>query len=119
MLSQIELEFLKSPERFDANYRRVLRHRIKAKVEELKSELPLLADIIKDCNSVTDFRNGQVSLNKAAFDKSEVLRAGFGPASSARKAGILDRAIFGRASSWLFYRSPLCRSIMQNTSSFE
>jgi hypothetical protein len=42
MLSEIEKEYLKSPERFDSNYQRVLRHRIKAKIASLESELPLL-----------------------------------------------------------------------------
>ena len=35
MLSKIELEFLKSPENFSADYARVLRHRIKAKTVQV------------------------------------------------------------------------------------
>ena len=89
MLSQIELEFLKSPERFDANYRRVLRHRIKAKVEQLHYELPLLASIIKDCNSVTDFRNGQISSNQAAFKEWMVARERFELSSAGPKPAML------------------------------
>ena len=44
-----------------------------------------------------------------------VLRPGFEPGSSARKAEILNRTIFGRDFR-LFYRSP-CQSIMQDIGS--
>ena len=41
MLSKIEVEFLKTPENFNADYTRVLRHRIKAKTTLLRDELAL------------------------------------------------------------------------------
>jgi hypothetical protein len=42
MLSKTELEFLKAPETFEADYSRTLRFRIKSKVEKIKSEVALL-----------------------------------------------------------------------------
>ena len=51
-----------------------------------------------------------------------VLRAGFGPASSARKAGILDRAIFGRASfgssTGAFYAGASCKIHVHSNKSY-
>ena len=59
MLSKIELEFLKSPESFDADYSRVLRHRVNSKVRELREEMELLQKwdfgVTGDCNGVTEF----------------------------------------------------------------
>ena len=93
MLSQIELEFLKSPERFDANYRRVLRHRIKAKVQRLKVILPLLDrsgfSVTESYNSVTNFRNGQISSNQAAFKEWVVARERFELSSAGPKPAML------------------------------
>jgi len=63
MLSKIELEFLKSPESFDADYCRVLRHRIRSKVQRIKSEITLLeahgVSVTENCNGVTEFCKGQ------------------------------------------------------------
>jgi len=42
MLSKTEIEFLKNPERFGADYRRVMRHRVKAKAEEFRAQITLL-----------------------------------------------------------------------------
>jgi hypothetical protein len=42
LLSRTEMEFLKEPERFDANYTKALRHRIRGRVEGLREELGLL-----------------------------------------------------------------------------
>src|SRR3972149_4513693 len=74
MLSKIELEFLKAPENFDVDYRRVLRHRVNSKVQELREEMELLQkygyDVTENCNGVTKFSNGQQNqqnLNQAAF----------------------------------------------------
>lgn len=71
MLSKIELEFLKSPESFDADYRRILRFRIKSKVQKIKSEIAFLEahgiSVTENCNGVTEFSNGQQSPNQAAF----------------------------------------------------
>ena len=74
MLSKTELEFLKAPQNFVADYRRALRHRIKSKVETIKSEIALLeahgVSVTENCNGVTEFCNGQQnkqSLNQAAL----------------------------------------------------
>jgi hypothetical protein len=74
VLSKIELEFLKSPESFDADYRRVLRHRVNLKVQGLREEMELLQKcgfgVTEKCNGVTEIRNGQQnqqSLNQSAF----------------------------------------------------
>jgi hypothetical protein len=76
MLSKIEFEFLKSPESFDADYRRVLRHRLRAKIKALECELPLLEahgfSVMESCNGITEFCNNQQSLNRAAFNKLEL-----------------------------------------------
>ena len=74
MLRKIELEFLKYTERFNADYSRVLRHRIKAKTIQIHDELSLLdwagLGVTENCNSVTEFCNGQQNqqgLNHVAF----------------------------------------------------
>jgi hypothetical protein len=74
MLSKTELEFLKAPETFEADYRRTLRFRIKSKVEKIKSEIALLEangiSVTENCNGVTEFCNGQQnqkSANQSAF----------------------------------------------------
>ena len=62
MLSKMELEFLKTPENFSADYARVLRHRIKAKTTQLRSDLALLdgsLGVTENCNGVTEFCSGQ------------------------------------------------------------
>ena len=86
MLSKIELEFLKSPESFNADYSRVLRHRIKAKTTQLRDELALLEEsglsVTENCNGVTEFSNGQQnqqSLNQAAFGNQWSLRRDLDP----------------------------------------
>jgi hypothetical protein len=75
MLSKIELEFLKSPQSFNADYGRVLRHRIKAKTAKMRDEISLLADaglnVMENCNGVREFCNGQQNQktpNQAAFN---------------------------------------------------
>ncbi len=94
MLSKIELEFLKSPESFNADYSRVLRHRIKAKTAQMRDELALLEgsglSVTENCDNVTEFCNGQQSLNQAALRELMVLRPGFGPGSATREAAILS-----------------------------
>ena len=59
MLSKIELEFLKAPETFEPDYRRILRFRIKSKVQKIKSEIALLeahgVNVTENCNGVTEF----------------------------------------------------------------
>jgi hypothetical protein len=79
VLSKIELEFLKSPESFDADYRRVLRHRVNSKVQELREEMELLQKcgfgVTENCNGVTENCNGQQNQqnpNQAAFAQENV-----------------------------------------------
>ena len=95
MLSKIELQFLKTPESFDADYSRVLRHRIKAKTAQMRDELSLLEgsglSVTENYNGVTEFCNGrenQQGLNHVAFGNRLVLRPGFGPGSATREAAI-------------------------------
>ena len=95
MLSKIELEFLKSPESFDADYCRVLRHRIKSKAQRIKSEIALLeaygVSVTENRNGVTEFCNGQQGLNQAALQESLVRSPRFEPGSSAWQADVLDQ----------------------------
>lgn len=44
MLSQAEIEFLRNPSNFDANYSKSLRHRLNKKVKTLRRELQLLQE---------------------------------------------------------------------------
>ena len=71
MLSKTELEFLKNPEGFDANYAKVLRHRVKAKMRAFRHEIGLLESagisVTESCNHVTENRNHEISPNQVAF----------------------------------------------------
>ena len=75
MLSQKEVEFLQEPNRFDSEYSKVLRHRIRSKVGSLREEILLLEragfKVMKNCNIVTDFRNSEISTNRAALSKTK------------------------------------------------
>ena len=68
-MSKIELEFLKSPKSFNADYARVLRHRIKTKTIQMRDELSLLESsglsVTENCNGVTEFCNGQQNQKSA------------------------------------------------------
>ena len=70
----MELEFLKAPESFETDYRRILRFRIKSKVQKIKSEIALLeahgVNVTENCNGITEFCNGQrnqKTLNQPLF----------------------------------------------------
>jgi hypothetical protein len=81
MLSKVELEFLKSPESFGADYSRVLRHRIKVKRAQLREESVLFGEkvnVTENCN-VTEFCNGKQSPNQAAFSNLWSLRRDLDP----------------------------------------
>jgi hypothetical protein len=73
MLSQKEIDFLRSPETFDTEYRKALRHRIRSKVDSLREEILLLESagykVTENCNLVTEFNNPQISSNQASFVK--------------------------------------------------
>ena len=95
MLSKIEVKFLKSPENFGPDYRRVLRHRVMSKVQVMRDEIGLLErcgfSVTENCNGVTEFCNGQQSLNQAAFKGVLVRSPRFEPGSSAWQADVLDQ----------------------------
>ena len=122
MLSRIEIEFLKSPESFDLNYRRVLRHRVNSKIREIREELELLErcglSVTENCNGVTEFRNGQQNSNQAALQEIVVRAPRFEPGSSAWQADVLDqtrlRALTLSSAKPLFKRfgSQKCRSML-------
>ncbi len=69
MFSKAELDYLKSPEKFDAAYGRVLRHRINVKSAQLREALLLLQGneqgVTGNCNGVTEFSNTNQSMNYA------------------------------------------------------
>ena len=83
MLSKIELQYLESPEQFAARYRKVLRHRIKAKILTLTAEMRLLTTVTDFSNLVTEFRNPiagnsekERSPNQPAFGEMAGARGG-------------------------------------------
>ena len=83
MLSKIELQFLEAPERFDANYSRVLRHRLAAKAERLRRQLALLEanglGVTENRNGIREFRNlanSENSANLVAFGEQAGARGG-------------------------------------------
>ena len=98
MLSKIELEFLKTPENFNVDYTRVLRHRIKAKTAQMRDELSLLEgsglNVTENCNGVTEFCNGQQnqqSLNQVALVKRRWAEPDLNRRPLARKANVLTK----------------------------
>jgi hypothetical protein len=76
MLSKVELEFLKSPDNFDADHEKVLHHRIRAKVQQLESEIRLREangfKIMKNFNEIMESCNHEISLNQVAVNKQVV-----------------------------------------------
>ena len=94
MLSKIEQEYLRFPESFNANYAKVLRHRIRVKALALQKELTLLEgagflEVMRTRNQVTEFRNGERSLNQAAFKECMVARERFELSSAGPKPAML------------------------------
>ena len=71
MLSKTEIEFLNNPQKFDADYSRVMRHRIKIKTEEFHAQIALLQgreafedtglSVTENCNGITNI----VTANRA------------------------------------------------------
>ena len=80
MFSKVELEFLKSPEKFDGVYRRVLRHRIKVKSVQMREHAMLLQgvglNVTENCNAVTNFSNANQNSNQTLNAKIESKMAG-------------------------------------------
>jgi hypothetical protein len=86
MLSKTEIEFLKSPEKFDSEYKRVLKCRVKAKSTQLRETLLLLQgnglNITENCNSITEYSNANLSTNQAEISKRMAGPRGFEPLTS-------------------------------------
>ena len=93
MLSKVERQYIESPDAFSADYQRILRYRIRNKVQRLKALLPLLEahgfSVTDNCNSVTKFCNRQQSLNQAAFKECLVARERFELSSAGPKPAML------------------------------
>ncbi|MDR0797604.1 MAG: hypothetical protein LBE70_02635, partial [Nitrososphaerota archaeon] len=75
MFSKVELEYLKSPEKFDTAYACVLRHRINVKRGQLCEAMLLLQNaglnITENSNSITEFSNvqqNQITTNHALIN---------------------------------------------------
>ena len=83
MLSKAELEYLKSPELYNSEYQRILRYRIRHKVQRVKALLPLLEahgfSVMESCNGVTEICNGQRSSIQPSYNKFMVRSPGFEP----------------------------------------
>jgi hypothetical protein len=97
MFSKAELEFLKNPEKFNADYARVLRCRIRAKTTQIYN-LTLLQSsgfsAKESCNGVTEFSNGQqnqISANQALFVNLKWAEPDSDRRPLARKANVLTR----------------------------
>lgn len=95
MLSRIEVKFLKSPENFDPDYRRVLRHRVNSKIQRIRDEVALLercgVRVTENCNGITEFCNGKSVLNQVAFKESRWTGGDLNPRPPECKSGIHTR----------------------------
>jgi hypothetical protein len=72
MLSKAEIEFLKNPRNFDANYSKSLRNRLNKKVKILQRELRLLehagfVGVVKNSDRVVEFSNPGENVNQVPF----------------------------------------------------
>ena len=83
MLSQKEVQFLQSPNSFDQEYCKALRHRIRGNIDSWKKEILLLESagykVTENCNSVMDSRNPEISPNQSSFAKNGLRLPGFEP----------------------------------------
>lgn len=80
MLSQKEMEYLRSPDSFNSNYKYFLKHQIRNKVQALSDELVLLSNagflnnLSENSKSLRDFNKTQqkeISSNQASFVKTK------------------------------------------------
>ena len=105
MLGQKEIEFLKSPESFNSNYKYFLKHQIKNKVKSLSEELMLLSDagflnnLRESSKNLGDFykisKNDEKLVNRSFSQKKNDLLVGlpgFEPESIEPKSTSLDQA---------------------------
>ncbi len=100
---------MRSPERFDTNYRKALRHRIRSKVRALREELTLLANaeflkVTGNCDGVTEFYSYEQSSDQSAFAELLVRPPRFEPGSSAWQADVLDQTRLRPPSTVLRYK---------------
>ena len=105
MLSKVELEYIRNPAAFNPDYGRVLRLRIRRKLNRLRDILQMLAEsefapyiqqalssikycycVTENCNGVTEFCNGEISSKQADFNRKLAGPAGFEPATPGLKA---------------------------------
>ena len=106
MLSRVELEYIQNPAAFSSDYGRVLRLRIRRKLNKLRDILQMLAEsefapyiqealkdvirncycVTENCNGVTEFCNGEISSKQADFNRKLAGPAGFEPATPGLKA---------------------------------
>ena len=100
MLSQKEMEYLRSPENFNPNYSYFLKHQIKNKVKSLSNELVLLSDagflnaLSERSKNLRDFNKNQkngISSNQAYFEERWCGRRDLNPGSLAWKANVLNQ----------------------------
>jgi hypothetical protein len=103
MLSKTEMEFLKRPDEFNADYAKVLRSRINNKVRNLREEIAILENagiiVTENCNAVTEYCNPSKPANQAAFAERSgkmVRSPGFEPGSSAWEADVLAKLDYDR-----------------------
>ncbi len=101
MLSQKEIEFLRNPDGFNANYRYYLKHQIKNKVQALNEEFTLLQNAgflgnLRDSSKgLRDFDKDVLikkSSGNASFKELMVGPPGFEPESIEPKSTSLDQA---------------------------
>ena len=95
MFSKTELEYLKAPEKFDAAYGRVLHHRINAKKAKARAETTALncntLSALTNCNTVTEFCNGQKAQNELGMLKGWWAETDSNHRPLARKANVLTK----------------------------
>ena len=94
MLSKVELEYLKSPEKFDKAYGRVIRHRIKVKQAQMRQQSTVLDDssatVTEFCNAA-DLGQYQISAIQAPTVKLRWAEPDLNRRPLARKANVLTR----------------------------
>ena len=77
------MEFLKSPEKFDGVYRRVLRHRVKVKRVQMREHVMLFQgvglNVTENCNAVTTLCNINPSTKQVLNAKRLAGSLGFEP----------------------------------------
>ena len=101
MFSQKEIEFLRTPDKFNANYRYYLKHQIKNKVHALNEEFILLQNagfldsLRESSKGLWDYTKNSLnekSSKQASFKNLMVGPPGFEPESIEPKSTSLDQA---------------------------